>query len=86
MIILTNWYDQPWAILLLLICIFGLIALGVFLLRKFVINKNQKREEIDEEKVADENLSRFLEDVEDPEAQKQFEEFSKKENNENEDK
>lgn len=86
MIILTNWYDQPWAILLLLICIFGLIALGVFLLRKFVINKNQKREEIDEEKVADENLSRFLEDVEDPEAQKQFEEFSKKENNEKEDK
>ena len=64
--IFTEWYNESWAILLLILGIFGLIALGVFLLRKFILNKNSS-EEVDLEKAADENLSRILEEVEDPE-------------------
>lgn len=82
--IFTEWYNESWAILLLIIGIFGLIALGVFLLRKFILNKNSS-EEVDLEKAADENLSRILEEVEDPETKKQFEEF-KKQKNESQDK
>lgn len=82
--IFTEWYNESWAILLLILGIFGLIALGVFLLRKFILNKNNS-EEIDLEKAADENLSRILEEVEDPEAKKQFEEF-KNQKNESQDK
>ena len=66
--IFTEWYNESWAILLLILGIFGLIALGVFLLRKFILNKNSS-EEVDLEKAADENLSRILEEVEDPETQ-----------------
>lgn len=74
-----------------LVCFFGIIALVVFLLRKFLkISKTDKPK--DETKVADENLNHYLEDVDDPEAQKQFDEFekqqkdTKKENNEKENK
>ena len=77
--IFTEWYNESWAILLLILGIFGLIALGVFLLRKFILNKNSS-EEVDLEKAADENLSRILEEVEDPETKKQFEEFKNKKN------
>ena len=77
--IFTEWYNESWAILLLILGIFGLIALGVFLLRKFILNKNNS-EEIDLEKAADENLSRILEEVEDPETKKQFEEFKNRKN------
>ena len=82
--IFTEWYNESWAILLLILGIFGLIALGVFLLRKFILNKNNS-EEIDLEKAADENLNRILEEVEDAETKKQFEEF-KNQKNESQDK
>ena len=82
--IFTEWYNESWAILLLILGIFGLIALGVFLLRKFILNKNSS-EEVDLEKAADENLSRILEEVEDTEIKKQFEEF-KNQKNESQDK
>ena len=82
--IFTEWYNESWAILLLILGIFGLIALGVFLLRKFILNKNSS-EEVDLEKAADENLSRILEEVEDTETKKQFEEF-KNQKNESQDK
>ena len=71
-------------ILLGLVCFFGIIALVVFLLRKFLkISKTDKPK--DETKVADENLNHYLEDVDDPEAQKQQKD-TKKENNEKENK
>ena len=82
--IFTEWYNESWAILLLILGIFGLIALGVFLLRKFILNKNSS-EEGGLEKAADENLSRILEGVEDRETKKQFEEF-KNQKNESQDK
>ena len=77
--IFTEWYNESWAILLLILGIFGFIALGVFLLRKFILNKNSS-EEVDLEKAADENVSRILEEVEDPETKKQLEEFKNQKN------
>ena len=75
--IFNAWYNESWAILLLILLIFGCICLGVFLIRKFVLNKNKEEEKIDENKIASENLDRYLEDVEDPEAKKQFDEYKK---------
>ena len=77
--VLTEWYNESWVILLLILGIFGLIAIGVFLLRKFVINKGEN-EEVDLDKAADENLNRMLEEVNDPETKEQFKEFENKEN------
>jgi|GEM_PF-1308727 hypothetical protein len=69
--------NPTWLILVLLIAFFGVIALVVFLLRKrFKLNKTEKPK--DEKEVAKENLSHFLEDVDDPETQKQFDEYSEK--------
>ena len=42
--IFTEWYNESWAILLLILGIFGLIALGVFLLSKFLLYKNSSVE------------------------------------------
>ena len=79
-IVLDEWFNQPWAILLLIVLIFGVLAAGVFLLSKFVINKKDKEEEKPDEKtIASENLDRYLEDVDNPETQKQFDEYDKKE-------
>ena len=76
--VFDDWINQPWAIFLFIVIIFGVLAFGVFLLSKFVINKNKDKEEKPDEKtLANENLSRFLEDVEDPETQKQFDEYEK---------
>ena len=75
--VLAEWYNEPWAILIFIILIFGVLALGVFLLSKFVINKKDKEEKPDEKTLADENLNRYLEDIDDPETQKQFDEYEK---------
>ncbi len=81
-IVLAEWFNEPWAILIFIIVIFGVLALGVFLLSKFVINKKDKEEKPDENTIAKENLSRYLEEVDNPETQKQFDEY----NQENKDK
>jgi cytoskeletal protein RodZ len=70
--------NQPWFILVMLIVFFGVIALLVFILRsKFKISKTEKPK--DDKQVAKENLSHYLQDVDDPETQKEFEEYEKKE-------
>lgn len=81
-IVLAEWFNEPWAILIFIIVIFGVLALGVFLLSKFVINKKDKEEKPDENTITKENLSRYLEEVDNPETQKQFDEY----NQENKDK
>lgn len=74
--IFASIFSQPWFILVLLVVFFGIIALVVFLLRKKLkISKTEKPK--DEHKVAEENLSHYLQDVDDPETQKQFEEYEK---------
>lgn len=80
MVLSGSWINQPWAILLLIVLIFGAICLFAFVLRKFVINKNRPDEKPDEVKAANETLDRYLEEVKDPEAQKQFDEYDKKQN------
>lgn len=79
LVILADWYNEPWAILIFIIAIFGVLALGVFLLSKFVINKKEKDDKPTEEELAKENLNRYLEEVDNPETQKQFDEFDNKE-------
>ena len=74
-IVLAEWFNEPWAILIFIIVIFGVLALGVFLLSKFVINKKDKEEKPDENTIDKENLSRYLEEVDNPETQKQFDEY-----------
>lgn len=84
--ILSKFYESPWFILLGIVIFFGIIALIVFLLRK-KLNFTKTEKPKDEHKIAEENLKTFLEDVEDPEMQKQFEEYEKslnKEKNEDE--
>lgn len=78
LLILSDWINQPWAIFLFIVIIFAVIAVGVFLFSKFVLHKKDKEDEKPDEKtLADETLNRYLEDVEDPEAQKQFDEYDK---------
>lgn len=63
-------------ILVLLIAFFGGIVLLVLFLRK-KLNLVNKDKPTDEKQIADENLSRILEDVDDEDTKKQFEEFEK---------
>lgn len=78
--IFVNVFTLPWFILVLLIAFFGIIALLVFLLRsKFKINKVEKPK--DDKQIAKENLSHYLQDVDDPETQKEFEEYAKSKQN-----
>lgn len=81
MILDNNIMNQPWMIFILILVIFGVLALGIFLIRKFVINKNKQEEKPTEEEAASDTLNRYLEDVEDPETLKEFDEY-KKENGE----
>lgn len=75
MILAKSLFEQPWFILVALIVFFGIIAIVVLIVRKSL--KLNVGEKPSEEKIAEENLDRILEDVKDPETQKQFEEYSK---------
>lgn len=70
--------DNPYFILLIIILVFGLIALIVFLIRKFVPGIKEKEEKVSEEVAVQEELERILENVEDEEAKKQMEQVSQK--------
>jgi len=85
MVLANSFVSSPWFILVCLLCFFGIIALVVLILRnRLKMNKNDKPK--DEKKIAEENLSHYLQDVDDPEAQKQFEEYEKQLKNESKDK
>jgi len=75
--VLVDLFKQGWFIFLLLVVIFGLLTLAIFLIRKFIINKNKKDDKPTDEKAAEETLGRYLEDVKDPEAIKEFDEYDK---------
>lgn len=68
---------EPWAIILILVGFFGLIVLGVILVKKHVKPLQIKKPEIDEEKAIQEELDRILVPV-DEETQKAMDEASKK--------
>lgn len=80
--VLDSIFNSTGMYFLYIVLVFGAIVLVVILLKKYVFNKNKTKDEIDEEKAADETLSRYLEDINDPQAQKEFDEFNEKQNKE----
>lgn len=80
--VLDSIFNSTGMYFLYIVLVFGAIVLVVILLKKYVFNKNKIKDEIDEQKAADETLSRYLEDINDPQAQKEFDEFNKKQNKE----
>ena len=72
--ILTSFWENPAVILVLLLVLFGAIALTVFIIRK-VMNKNKVDEKPTETQVVEEDLDRYLETVEDEDTQKAFDNY-----------
>lgn len=70
---------MTWLILVGILVFFGLICLGVLFARK-KLHLSDKKNTSDEHQIAEENVSRYLEDVTDPETQKEFEKYSNEEN------
>lgn len=74
----------PVIIILCLVGFFGLVVLLVILLKKHVPGlKNEEKPKSDKE-IAKEELDRLLEKVDDPEAEKQLEEYDSKKKDGNE--
>lgn len=83
--VLASIINQPWFILILIIIIFGLIAAGVFLFRKYFLHKGKEEKPSDEE-IAEEELNRYLVDVDDENQQKEFDNINEKNDKDNESK
>ena len=80
--VLDSVFNSTGMYFLYIVLVFGAVCLLVFLIRKFVINKNKSdKNEIDENQAANETLSRYLEEVDDQEAQKQFDDYEKQQEN-----
>jgi cytochrome c biogenesis protein ResB len=87
--VLADVYTQPWFIILMLVLFFGLVVIAIILIKKYVINRNVKKEPIDEDKVRKEELNRVLEPMTDEksiEQMKNYEEKDKPEGNSKEEK
>lgn len=82
---LNSVWENPGVILALLVAAFGLIALIAFLIKKFVINpksngvKEEKEKVKSKEDIAEEELNRVLEDIEDEEVAGKVKEYNEKE-------
>ena len=68
----------PFLIVIILVAFFGLIVLGVILVKKFVKPLQIDKPEIKEEDAIKEELDRVLVPIEDEEIQKQMNEAAKK--------
>ncbi len=68
----------PFLIVIILVAFFGLIVLGVILVKRFVKPLQIDKPEIKEEDAIKEELDRVLVPIEDEEIQKQMNEASKK--------
>ena len=71
---------NPIFIPIIIIVFFGLIVVGIILVKKFVKPLQIKKPDIDEKEAVQEELDRVLVPVEDEEIQKQMEEAAKKDN------
>ncbi len=74
----SNVFEQPWMILILLVLFFGIIVLGIILIKKFVINKNEKKVELDKDKIREDELKRILEPITDEDSLKAMEDVENK--------
>ncbi len=79
-VLASNGLNVFW-ILIALIAFFAIVALVVFFLRKYLKISNKNEKPTDEVKIADENLSRYLQDVDDDETKKQFDNYAKEHQN-----
>lgn len=78
--------NNNWVILLIIVVFVGLIG-GISYLIYRILNKNKGNEKPTDEEIAKENIDRFLEDIEDPIQEKQFDDYEKSnEDKEKEDK
>lgn len=68
-------YNEPWFILIAIIVLFALIGGISFLIYK-LLNRNKKDEKPTEEEIAEETMSRYLEDVEDPKTEEEFKNYN----------
>ena len=68
----------PFLIVIILVAFFGLIVLGVILVKKFVKPLQINKPEIKEEDAIQEELDRVLVPIEDEEIKKQMDEAAKK--------
>ena len=68
----------PFLIVIILVAFFGLIVLGVILVKKFVKPLQIDKPEMKEEDAVQEELDRILVPVEDEETKRQMEEAAKK--------
>ena len=76
--ILSQTDFPPFLIIIILVAFFGLIVLGVILIKKYVKPLQINKPEIKEEDAIKEELDRILVPIEDEEVQKQMEEAVKK--------
>ena len=76
--ILAGTEIPAFAIILILVAFFGLIVLGVILVKKFVKPLQIDKPEMTDEEAVQEELDRVLVPVEDEEIKKQMEEAAKK--------
>lgn len=70
--------DNSGIIILILVAFFGLIVVGVILVKKYVKPLQIKKPEVDEKQALKEELDRVLVPVEDEEIKKQMDEAAKK--------
>ena len=66
----------------ILVAVFGIVVLVVILVKKHVKAFKDEEEPKSEKEIAAENLDRLLQPIEDPEQSSQFEEYDKKQNDE----
>lgn len=82
---LSSIWENPGVILALLVAVFGIIALAAFLIKKYVINPKSKSVEKEKEEVktkediAEEELNRILEDIDDEKVADKVKEYNEKE-------
>lgn len=81
-ITLTDVYTQPWFIILILVAFFGLVVLAVILIKKYIINRNVKKEPLDEEKIRKEELDRILKPITDEKQIEQMKQYEEKDQSE----
>lgn len=74
---LEAWYQSSGMILVYIIVIFAFLGVCGYLLYRFIMKKNDTENAIekDDKKIAEEELSRILEPVEDEETKKNLEDY-----------
>lgn len=76
MLVLEKFYNTAWFYLILIIVIFGVIAAISFLILKLTQKKDKKNEKPTDEQIAEENVNRYLEEINDEDIINEFNTYS----------